>query len=119
MKYKICYIDDLSYGIPQVVNAIPKDVEYEFFYYDRISEIPDTIFDIVILDFYLDKDKKTALDIVDRFLESIVISFSSAGSKNQLMLENWADYQVLKLSKTNTNLVLEEIFVHINKINWK
>jgi len=41
-----------------------------------------------LLDFYLDKDKKIALDIVDRFLESIVISFSSAESKNELMLEN-------------------------------
>ena len=113
MKYKICYIDDLSYGIPQVINAIPKNIEYEFFYYDRISEIPDTVFDIVLLDFYLDKDKKIALDIVDRFLESIVISFSSAESKNELMLENWADYRAQKLSKTNQNSELEKVFKKI------
>ena len=113
MKYKICYIDDMAYWIPQVINAIPKDLKYEFYYYDRISEIPDIVFDIVILDFYLDKDKKTALDIVDRFLESIVISFSSANSKNQLMLENWADFQVLKLSKIHINTNLEEVFKEI------
>jgi len=87
MKYKICYIDDLTYGIPQVINAIPKEVNYEFYYYDRISEIEDIKFDIVILDFYLDKDRKTALDIIDNFLESICISFSSAASKNQLMID--------------------------------
>lgn len=113
MKYKICYIDDMSYGIPQVINSIPPSVEYEFFYYDRISEIEDISFDIVLLDFYLDKDKKTALDIVDRFLESITISFSSAASKNELMLRNWADYQSEKLSKTNTNWELENIFKKI------
>ena len=118
MKYKICYIDDLSYGIPQVIHAIPKDVEYEFFYYSRISEIEDIKFDIVVLDFYLDKDKKTALDVVDRFLESIIISFSSAASKNELMLRNWADYQAWKLSKININSELENIFkkIFIKKI---
>lgn len=113
MKYKICYIDDMAYGIPQVINAIPKNIEYKFYYYDRISEIPDIVFDIVILDFYLDKDKNTALNIVDRFLESIVISFSSADSKNQLMLENWADYEAQKLSKIHTNNALEKVFKKI------
>ncbi len=116
MKYKICYIDDQTYGIPQVINSIPKDVKYEFFYYDRISEIQDIKFDIVILDFYLDKDKMTALDIVDKFLESIIISFSSAASKNNLMLKNWADYAALKLPKINQNIELEELFkkIYIN-----
>ena len=89
MKYKICYIDDMSYGIPQVINAIPKEIDYDFYYYNRIDDIEDREFDVVILDFYLDKDKKTAVDIVDRFLESIVISFSSAASKNELMLRSW------------------------------
>ena len=103
MKYKICYIDDMSYGIPQVINAIPKEIDYDFYYYNRIDDIEDREFNIVILDFYLDKDKKTAVDIVDRFLESIVISFSSAASKNELMLRSWADYSVLKLSKTHNN----------------
>ena len=110
MKYKICYIDDLTYGIPQVINSIPQSIEYDFFYYDKISEVEQIKFDIVILDFYLDKDKKTALDIVDQFLESRVISFSSASSKNQLMLKNWADYQALKLPKTNHNSELTSLF---------
>lgn len=106
MKYKICYIDDLSYWIPQVINAIPKNIEYEFYYYNRIDDIQYIKYDIVILDFYLDKDKKTALDIVDNFLESQIISFSSADSKNKLMLEQWADYGALKLEKINININL-------------
>jgi len=113
MKYKICYIDDLSYGIPQVINSIPKNIEYEFFYYDRISEIEDKDFDIVILDFYLDKDKKTALDIIDRFLWTIIISFSSAASKNELMLNSGAIYSAEKLSKTNNNEDLNELLKEI------
>jgi len=113
MKYKICYIDDLSYGIPQVINSIPNHIEYEFFYYDRISEIPDIHFDIVMVDFYLDKDKKTALDIIDRFLESITISFSSAMSKNRLMVDNWADYSALKERKTHDNKELKTIMEKI------
>lgn len=115
MKYKICYIDDMSYGIPQVINAIPKSIEYDFYYYDRISEIQDIKFDIVLLDFYLDKDEKTALDIVDKFLEPVVISFSSANSKNQLMLWQWADYATQKFGKTHRNPWLEKILKSICK----
>ncbi len=109
MKYKICYIDDLSYGIPQVINAIPNHIEYEFYYYDRISEIEDKKFDVVILDFYLDKDKKTALDVVDRFLWTMIISFSSSDSKNELMLKSGAIYGIKKLGKINQNKKLTEV----------
>ena len=72
-KYTICLIDDKSYGIPQLINAIPQDIEYVFYYYNRITDIEDIDFDIVILDYYLDKDNKTALEIIDRFLGSIII----------------------------------------------
>ena len=113
MKYKICYIDDLSYGIPQVINAIPKEIEYHFFYYDSIDKIEDINFDIVILDFYLDKDKSTALDIIDNFLENITISFSSAESKNQLMLRSGADYSCLKIWKSHINSDLESLMKKI------
>ncbi len=65
MKKIIFYIDDQSYAIPQLVDAIPKDTDYELVYVQRICDIPEKKdFSLVILDFYLDKDKATALDIV-------------------------------------------------------
>lgn len=107
---KIAYIDDLYYWIPQVINAIPKDVEYRFYYYNRIWDIENIEFDIVILDFYLDKDWKTALDIIDKFLWNIIIWFSSVDSKNDLILENWWVYKATKIKNTNFNIELESVF---------
>lgn len=79
--YKICLIDDKTYWIPQLINSIPKDIDYKFYYYDKIPYIENIDFDIVVLDFYLDKDNKTALDIIERFLWKIIIWFSSLDSK--------------------------------------
>lgn len=106
---KICYIDDLYYWIPQIINSIPKDLEYEFFYYNRITDIEDIDFDIVILDFFLDKDNKTALDIIDRFLWKIIIWFSSEDSKNDLILENGGIYKARKLKGENRNKDLDKV----------
>ena len=111
--YKICLIDDSYYWISQVINAIPKNVNYEFYYYNRINDIEQIDFDVVVLDFYLDKDSKTALDIIDRFLWTIIIWFSSEDSKNDLILANWWLYKARKLKNTNKNLELQKIFQEI------
>jgi hypothetical protein len=107
--YNICLIDDKSYWIPQVINSIPKGLYYQFYYYDKIDNIEDIKFDIVILDFYLDKDNKTALDIIDRFKWSIIIWFSSVDNKNDLILSNWWLYKAQKLRNSNINSVLWKI----------
>jgi len=66
--YKIFYIDDQSYALPQLIYAFPKHIYYELIYVQRICDIPEfRDFDLVILDFYLDKDSKTALDIIEQF----------------------------------------------------
>lgn len=111
--YKICYVDDRYYWISQVINAIPKNIDYEFYYYNRIWDIENIDFDIVILDFFLDKDNKTALDIINRFAGSIIIWFSSEDSKNDLIILNWWFYKATKLKWTNTNKVLNEIMAKI------
>ena len=68
MKQKIFYLDDQSYALSQLIHAFPKNLEYELVYIQRICDIPEIRdFDLVILDFYLDKDAKTALEIVDLF----------------------------------------------------
>lgn len=110
---KIAYIDDAYYWIAQVINAIPKDLKYEFYYYNRISDIENIDFDIVILDFYLDKDSKTALDIINKFLWKIIIWFSSVDSKNDLILENWWVYKARKMAWVNENEKLKEILKKI------
>jgi len=110
---KICYIDDLYYWIPQVVNSIPKNKDYKFYYYNRINDIENIDFDIIILDFFLDKDNKTALDIIYMFSWKIIIWFSSEDSKNDLILKNWWSFKSRKLKNINTNKVLEKIMKEI------
>lgn len=86
-KYKIAYIDDQSFAIPQVIGAIPEGTNYDFVYYNRVSDIREYDFDLVILDYYLDLDGLKGSDILSRLDGSIVISFSTAASKNALMEE--------------------------------
>ena len=112
---KIALIDDKSYWIPQIIYSIPKDLEYKFYYYDSIKNIEDIEFDIVFLDYYLDKDNKTALDIIDRFLWTTIVWFSSVDSKNELIIQNWWTYKARKLDKTNINKELEDLFREIFK----
>lgn len=109
MKYKICYIDDLYYWIAQVINAIPNNIDYEFYYFNRIWDIKFQKYDIVILDYYLDKDWVTSESIIDKFKWSKIISFSSESSKNNLILNKWAEYWVKKLASTNNNKILSRI----------
>ncbi|HRI36670.1 MAG TPA: hypothetical protein PK765_06515 [bacterium] len=105
--YRICLIDDKAYGIPQVIRAIPKGIEYEFFYYDRIADIEYTLdYDVVILDYYLDKDGKTALDIIDRLAAYPVIAFSSEDAMNDRILERGAVEKATKLKDTHDNPAL-------------
>ena len=113
MKYKICYIDDLYYWISQVINSIPKNIEYDFYYFNRISDIEFQEYDIVLLDYYLDKDWETSEVIIDTFKWSHIISFSSEKNKNVFMLNKWANYAVTKLSDTNINLKLAKILTKI------
>ncbi len=105
--YKICLIDDEYYWIAQVIYSIPKNTFYKFYYYNRITDIEDINFDIVLLDFYLDKDNKIALDIIKRFLWAIIIWFSSLDEKNNLIIEKWWLYKAEKLKDTNENKGLE------------
>jgi len=48
-------------------------LDYKFYYYNRVDDIEDIDFDVVILDFFLYKDNKTALDIIEKFLGKIIV----------------------------------------------
>ena len=112
-KQKIFYIDDQSFALPQLIKAIPETIDYELVYVQRIQDIVDDDYDVVILDFYLDKDKKTALEIVKRFSETKILSFSTAVSKNNLMLQHGALFGVKKLYDTNENLELVKVMKNV------
>lgn len=113
MKYKICYIDDLYYWIVQVINAIPKNIDYDFYYFNRIQDIEFQKYDIVILDYYLDKDGVTSESIIDKFIWTDIVSFSSEQLKNKYMLSKWAKYEVEKLVWVNSNMILKDILKYI------
>lgn len=114
MKYKIFYIDDQSYALPQLIHALPKHLDYELIYVQRICDIPELCdFDLVILDFYLDKDHKTALDILQRFVGIPVISFSSSREKNIFMQQKGALYRAQKLKNIHKNIELEKVMENI------
>lgn len=112
-KYQIFYIDDQSFALPQLIRAIPNNIDYDFVYVQRIDDIILEDYDIVFLDYYLDKDNKTALDIVERFAGSIIVSFSTCPDKNTLMLDHGAIYAVNKLKNTNHNSRLIECMKNI------
>lgn len=108
MKIKICYIDDMFYGIPQVINSIPYE-DYEFYYFNRIVDIEKIEYDIIILDFYLDKDNKTAIDIINSLKSKVIIGFSSEDSKNNLIIKSWWKYKATKLKWKVKNTELFKI----------
>lgn len=106
---KVCLIDDKTYWIPQLIYSIPKKIKYDFYYYDKIENIEYIEYDIIFLDFYLDKDKKTALDIINNLKSKIIISFSSIESKNDEIINNWWTYKAKKLRYTNENIELNKL----------
>ncbi|USN57755.1 MAG: hypothetical protein H6767_05195 [Candidatus Peribacteria bacterium] len=104
----ICLIDDLTYGIPQLINAIPKDFKYEFFYFSSVKDINRWDFDIVLLDYYLDKDGITGKEVISKINSSCIIAFSSEGSCNQELRSLGANFSIKKLQKTHQNILLQQ-----------
>lgn len=108
IKYKIALLDDKSYWIDQIKSSIPWWIEYDFYYFDSYKDIVWNKFDIIFLDYYLDKDWITWVDIIHNLNARLIIWFSSVSSWNKKILENWWDYEVLKL-RWSTNVQLEKL----------
>ena len=107
--YSICLIDDRCYGIPQLINGIPNNVQYEFFYFDRVQSIEKREYNLILLDYFLDKDNITWADIIDSLNADIIIAFSSEDEKNDLLLAKWAKYKVTKLQWVVRNEPLSRV----------
>lgn len=109
---KIALIDDQEYGIEQVKNAIPANIEFEFLYFEKFEDIWKERFDIALIDFYLDKEGITWDSIVHKINAKIKIWFSSVSSKSEKIKNSGADYSCTKLNNSR-NIELEDIFLLI------
>ncbi len=98
---KIALLDDKEFGLVQIKNSLPVGVKAEFFYFDKFSEFEKdhTIFDILFLDYFLDKDGITSDQIFCSIKNraKMIISFSSSISANEKMLGLGVDFTVTKM----------------------
>ena len=109
--YKIALIDDKSYWLTQVKNAIPEDIEADLEYFDSYQKALWKKFDIIVLDYYLDIDWVTWEDIISKLDTKVVIWFSSVDSCNKRLKNVWAKYIATKLAGEFRNPELEESFL--------
>lgn len=112
MRYIIALVDDKDYWITQVKASIPSFVNYDFFYFESYQVAIWTHFNIVLLDYYLDKDGVRWTDIFSKLSYDILIWFSSVRIRSEEIKNNWWDYSVVKL-KSNKNNELEKVFEEI------
>lgn len=111
-KYKIALIDDKSYWLAQIRNAIPKWVEYNLEYFDKYVDAVWKHFDIIFLDYYLDNDWVVWSDIIGELSADIIIGFSSVFSCSESIVNAWGDFPVQKILSEN-NVLLNKLFTDI------
>jgi hypothetical protein len=96
---KISLLDDKSYGLEQI-RDIHIGEEYTLEYFETFKKFQESekYFDIVYLDFYLEKDGLTGLDVLESVQKQCdrVIGFSSVMSKSELLKEAGADQAIKK-----------------------
>ena len=113
---QIALLDDKEFGIHQIRNALPVGLVAEITWFPDLPALrADTRrFDILFLDYYLDRDGITG----DRaFAEvrrraGVIIGFSSAESGNRHLLACGADHAVAKQWHTH-NDALENLLLEI------
>ncbi len=102
---KIALIDDKDYWLDQIKNSIPKETDFKLYYFSTYKDAVNSFFDIIFLDYYLDKDWLTGKDIIHLLDANIIIWFSSVPDCNNELTRIWADFGITKLkSQTNTDL---------------
>ncbi|UFX82911.1 hypothetical protein [Candidatus Absconditicoccus praedator] len=109
---KIALVDDKDYGILQIKNSMPDYFQYNFEYFDTYKKAVNKKFDILFLDYYLDKDGLTGKDVIHELKADIIIGFSSVPDCNQELLKKGADFAVTKI-KQDTNADLNDLMNNI------
>lgn len=111
---KIALIDDKSYWLTQIKNSIKDNIEYSLLHFDSYKLAIWSHFDIILLDFFLDKDHLTGKDIINKLDWDIIIWFSSMEKCNDILINNWAHFWIKKI-KSENNLKLKKLFSKIIK----
>ena len=97
---KIALIDDKSYGLEQIKERHIGE-EFSLKYFSTFQKFQESgeIFDIVYLDYYLEKDGITADQILPEVKAQAgkVIAFSSVERRSEELVELGADEAVVKL----------------------
>jgi len=96
---KVALLDDKSYGLDQIKDIhLGENYILEYFETFREFKESDKFFNLVYLDFYLEKDGLTGLDVLEEVKQQAgkVIGFSSVMSKSQLLMEAGADHAIRK-----------------------
>jgi len=98
---KIGLLDDKKIGISQIKNALGADFCGEFFYFSSAAEFfaGDDFFDIIFLDFFLDRDGITADAIFSKIRPRArkIVAFSSSRRGNEILKKAGADAVVEKI----------------------
>lgn len=94
--WKIALVDDKDYWKNQIIASFPENINYEFYYFDSYEKALWKKFDVLFLDYYLDKDWLKGEDIIDKLEADIIIGFSSVSSCNERLEKLWASFSVQK-----------------------
>ena len=113
---QIALLDDKEFGVQQIRNALPVGVAAEVTWFPDLPALRADVrvFDILFLDYYLDRDGITgdmAMAEVQR-RAGVIIGFSSAESGNRHLLACGADHAVAKQWGTH-NDALENLLLEI------
>ncbi len=99
----IALLDDKQYGLTQIQNALPVNSSAQVQWFSTVSEFMSCRedFDIVFLDYYLDKDGITGDTIIDAVRKKAkeIVAFSSISRGNEKLKAAGADFAIIK---TNT-----------------
>lgn len=95
----IALIDDHSYGLDQI-RALHTGEEYRLSYFETFREFASSgeHFDVVYLDYYLEKDGLTGADVIEEVQRQSkkIIGFSSVWRKSQELKRLGADEAMVK-----------------------
>ncbi|MBS8121954.1 hypothetical protein [Candidatus Vampirococcus lugosii] len=101
-------IDDKDYGIEQIKKSVPNNIKYKFKHFFSYKDAIKETFDILFLDYYLDKDGVKGKEVIQLMEANIIIGFSSVPECNNILLIKGADYGITKL-KSDDNEDLNKL----------
>ncbi len=112
---RIALIDDKTYAIPQVIDALyPWLEQYSFHYFPSYRLAVGGYFDVILLDYYLDIDGVVGRDIVGELDAETIIGFSSDMHRSEEIMRAGGHYAVEKIGNGATrNDALQRILAEI------